>query len=255
MFGTNSFLAGYGAAADVRDFAGMRYVVCGAEKLQDDTRQLWADKFGVRVFEGYGATEASPVVAANSPNGNRRGTVGRLLPRMSAYLHAVEGITGGGRLVIRGPNIMRGYILPGSDGEIQSPETERGPGWYDTGDVVSIDADGYISILGRVKRFAKIGGEMISLAAVEDLALQAWPEAQHAAVAIAHETKGEQIVLVTSFAEAKRSDLLAAARAMQLSEMNVPRRFVCTPALPLLATGKVDYRSLDALVRQEFGID
>jgi acyl-[acyl-carrier-protein]-phospholipid O-acyltransferase/long-chain-fatty-acid--[acyl-carrier-protein] ligase len=255
MFGTNTFLAGYAASADPRDFARMRYVVCGAEKLQDDTRQRWADKFGVRVFEGYGATEASPVLAANSPNGNQPGTVGRLFPRIAAYLQPVEGIEGGGRLVVRGPNIMQGYILPGGDGAIQPPATERGAGWYDTGDVVSIGNDGFVRILGRVKRFAKIGGEMISLAGVEDLATQAWPNDQHAAVAIGHESKGEQIILVTSFVSANRADLLTAARSLGLSEINVPRRFVCTPCIPLLATGKVDYRALNDLVRREFELD
>ncbi len=252
MFGTNTFLAGYALSADPLDFVRMRYVICGAERLQEDTRLLWAEKFGVRVFEGYGATETSPVLAANSPNAYRPGTVGRLFPRLAAYLQAVEGIAEGGRLVVRGPNVMQGYILPGGDGAIQPPATERGEGWYDTGDVVSMDEDGFIRILGRVKRFAKIGGEMISLTGVEDLALRAWPEAQHAAVAIGHASKGEQIVLVTNYGPANRADMLAAARALGLGELNVPRRFVCTTAIPLLATGKVDYRALDALARREF---
>src|SRR5690606_12191471 len=146
----------------------------GAEKLTDDVRQLWHEKFGIRIFEGYGATEASPVIAVNHPRAHMSGTVGQLLVHIDHYLAPVSGIADGGELVVHGPNVMLGYLFHGSDGAILPPWTAaRGAGWYATGDIVTVDTNGYVSIRGRAKRFAKIGGEMVSLAAVEELAQNA----------------------------------------------------------------------------------
>jgi acyl-[acyl-carrier-protein]-phospholipid O-acyltransferase/long-chain-fatty-acid--[acyl-carrier-protein] ligase len=247
LFGTNTFLAGYARHAHPFDFFSMRYVVAGAEKLHDDTRTVWADKFGVRILEGYGATEASPVVAVNSLNGNKPGTVGELLTGMEYYLAPVAGIAEGGRLVIRGPNVMRGYLFHGNEGQLTPPATERGPGWYDTGDIVRIDADGFITILGRAKRFAKIGGEMVSLSAVEELAIATWPDIVHAAVALPDARKGEQIVLLTEQPGADRKALVETARRLGVSELAIPRVVQVVERVPLLGTGKLDYRAVSEL--------
>ncbi len=245
LFGTTTFLRGYGRNADAYDFHRMRYVIAGAEKLTDDVRQLWHEKFGIRIFEGYGATEASPVLAVNYPLANRPGTVGRLLTRMHWYLEPVPGIDEGGELVVSGPNVMLGYLFHGSDGEIIPPWTEsHGAGWYETGDIVTVDERGFVTIRGRAKRFAKIGGEMVSLAAVEELAQMLWPEGQHAAMALSDPRKGEQIVLVTDVADAERSHLVGAARDASASELLVPRRVIHFEQLPLLGSGKVDYTTL-----------
>ena len=140
--------------------------------MRDETHHLFNTKFGgVKLLEGYGATEAAPVVAVNHPDRNRPGTVGQLLPGMEARLEPVEGITEGGRLFLRGPNVMAGYMSPDDPTRIEPLDG----GWHDTGDIVDIDEEGYIAILGRVKRFAKIGGEMVSLSAVEGLARPSGP--------------------------------------------------------------------------------
>jgi len=248
LFATNTFLAGYGRYAHPYDFYSMRFVVAGAEALQEDTRRLWAEKFGIRVFEGYGATEASPVVSVNTPMHNKTGTVGRLLTGIEHYLEPVEGLAEGGRLVISGPNIMKGYLFHGAD-EIAPPWTRRrGAGWYDTGDVVSVDAGGFVRIIGRLKRFAKIGGEMVSLASVEELASRTWPDHVHAAIAANDPRKGEQIVLLTEQPVAERKALVEAARRHGYSELVVPRRVVTVNAVPVLGTGKVDYRAAGKLI-------
>lgn len=245
LFGTTTFLRGYARHAHPYDFRTLRFVIAGAEKLTEEVRALWADKFGIRIFEGYGATEASPVVAVNNPLANRRGTVGQLLTKMDYYLEPVEGIAEGGELVIRGPNVMRGYLFHGSDGEIIPPWTERrGAGWYDTGDIVSVDAERYVTIQGRAKRFAKIAGEMVSLAAVEELAQELWPDAQHAAIAVADARKGEQIVLFTEVEDAERGDLVGAVRKHAASELMIPRQVVYREVIPQLGSGKVDYLTL-----------
>jgi acyl-[acyl-carrier-protein]-phospholipid O-acyltransferase/long-chain-fatty-acid--[acyl-carrier-protein] ligase len=247
MFGTNTFLAGYARFAHPYDFYSVRYVFAGAEKLKDETRRTWTDKFGVQIFEGYGATETSPGISINTPIDSKPGTVGRLLPGIEYALDPVPGVAGG-RLSVRGPNVMLGYLKHDKPGVLQPPSTERGLGWYDTGDIVTIDADGFMTIQGRAKRFAKIGGEMVSLTAVEELATRAWPESQHACISLPDFQKGEQLILVTTRAEAQRAELSARARADGMSELHVPKRIVHVAAIPLLGSGKADYPAVHSLV-------
>ncbi|MGE0080277.1 MAG: AMP-binding protein [Thiohalomonadaceae bacterium] len=254
LFGTNTFLAGYARFAHPYDFYSVRYVFSGAEKLQEETRRVWAERFGVRIFEGYGATETSPALATNTPMENRPGTVGRLLPGIEARLDPVPGVSDGGKLSVRGPNVMLGYLLAERPGVLVPPQTEAGPGWYDTGDIVSIDEEGFIRIQGRAKRFAKIGGEMVSLAAAEELAAQTWPGRLHAVVAVPDAQKGEQLVLVTDQPGADRATLAAKARELGIGEINVPRRILSMKQLPVLGTGKIDYPGVQSLVRRELEI-
>ena len=241
LFGTNTFLKGYARNAHPYDFYSIRYVFAGAEKLQDDTRTMWAEKFGIRVFEGYGATETSPVLTMNTPMDFRRGTVGRFLPGVAWRLRPVTGVDEGGRLEVHGPNVMLGYLLAACPGELVPPRTEEGTGWYDMGDIVAVDDQGFVQILGRAKRFAKIGGEMVSLAAVEELAQSAWPKAEHAVVSLPDAQKGEQLVLLTTHTEAGRAELLAHAKTAGLSEIHVPKKILKLANLPLLGSGKIDY--------------
>ena len=248
LFGTNTFLSGYARFADAYDFYSVRYVFAGAEKLQDDVRRIWQDKFGVRIFEGYGATETSPVIAGNSPMANRSGTVGKLMPGMEYRLQKIAGLDEGQRLQVRGPNIMMGYLLSNNPGVLVPPTTELGDGWYDTGDIVNIDSEGFVKICGRAKRFAKIAGEMVSLTSVEVLACKTWPNALHAALAIADARKGEQIILLTTVAGAERSQLLAQAQADGVAEISVPRQVISITTMPVLGTGKIDYVSADKLL-------
>ena len=248
MFGTNTFLKGYARFAHPYDFYSLRYVFAGAEKLHDDTRAVWAERFGVRIFEGYGATETSPVLASNTAMDNKSGTVGRLLPGIEYKLLPAPGVEEGGRLVVKGANVMRGYLLHDKPGVIQAPVTEQGEGWYDTGDIVTIDADGFVKIIGRAKRFAKIGGEMISLTAVEEFISRVWQDKLHAVVSIPDEVKGEQLVLVTDDDLAERKELITAAREQGVGELNVPKKIIKLKEVPLLGTGKTDYPAVQALV-------
>jgi acyl-[acyl-carrier-protein]-phospholipid O-acyltransferase/long-chain-fatty-acid--[acyl-carrier-protein] ligase len=246
LLATDTFVNQYARAAQPDELSGLTFVVCGAEKVRDETHNLIAEKFGpIPLLEGYGATEASPVIAVNTPTDNRRGTVGGLLPGMETRLEPVEGIPGGGKLLVRGPNIMAGYLRP--DGGIDPPEG----GWHDTGDVVSITDDGWIKILGRVKRFAKVGGEMVSLTAAEDLASAVWPDCRHAVVSMPDPKKGERLVLVTDRRDAEVAPLLGHAQRIGAPELAVPRKIIRVPEIPVLGTGKTDYVALQRIVDAE----
>lgn len=238
LFATDTFLSGYARAADDGDMASLRFVVCGAERVKDETRQMMLSRFGTPIVEGYGATECAPVLAVNQPDHrNRPGTVGRFLPGVEWRLESVPGIEGGGRLHVKGVNIMSGYIRVDAPGEIQP----LAGGWHDTGDIVAIDQEGYVTIRGRLKRFAKIGGEMVSLALVEANASAVWPDAQHCAIAVSDPKKGEQIVLLTEQKDADRNALIAWGKANGVAELTLPRRVVVVDAIPVLGTGKTDY--------------
>ena len=250
LFGTNTFLSGYAKYGHPYDFHQMRYVVAGAERLNDDTRKIWSEKFGIRIFEGYGATEASPVIAVNTPMGNQPNTVGRLVTGMSHYIEKVEGISDGGRLVVRGPNIMLGYLFHGGDGKYYPPATEAGQGWYDTGDIVEINEEGFIKIVGRQKRFAKVAGEMVSLTQTEELARLAHPEKTHAAVALPDSRKGEQIILLSEAEEIERSSLVQQAKAAQTSELAIPKHVFKCEEIPLLGSGKINYPALKEMAEK-----
>ncbi|MBI1362632.1 MAG: AMP-binding protein [Proteobacteria bacterium] len=241
MFGTDTFLAGYAKYAHVYDFYRLRLVLAGAEKLKAATAKVWFERFGKRIFEGYGATETSPVLSFNTPLQNREGSVGRLLPSMEAKLEEIPGITDGARLHVRGPNVMKGYMFHDNPGVLVPPSSDFGDGWYDTGDIVAIDAEGFITIKGRAKRFAKIAGEMVPLNGVEDLANRVWNNAQNVVTAIPDDKKGEQLVLLTTENTPDRSDLLAKAKAEGMPELFVPRKIYTVDAIPLLGTGKTDY--------------
>ena len=247
MFGTDTFLSGYARFAHPYDFYSLRYLFAGAEKVKDETRRIWSERFGVRIFEGYGATETSPAISMNTPMHNRPGSVGRIFPGITWRLEPVPGIDGGGRLFVNGPNVMAGYLLIDNPGVLVPPQD----GWYDTGDIVEIDADGYVYIKGRAKRFAKVGGEMVSLSAVESLAAKLWPDRLHAVVNLPDPRKGEQLVLVTEQAGAERDALSTFARSEGMAEIGVPRTIIEVEKMPLLGSGKLDYQSIRGLAERE----
>ncbi len=248
LLATDTFINQYVRTASPGDFDSLVFVVCGAEKVREETHDLFEKQFkGVPVLEGYGATEAAPVVAVNQPHDNHRGTVGKLLPGVEYRLEPIKGISGGGRFYVRGPNIMVGYLKEDGSGEIEEPVG----GWHDTGDVVSVDDARFARILGRVKRFAKIGGEMISLTAVERMAEALWPDSRHAVVALPDPKKGERIVLFTDRRDADVASLAGWARSNGAPELAVPKRIVKVAEVPVLGTGKTDYVAIQRMAEAE----
>ncbi|WP_421693440.1 acyl-[ACP]--phospholipid O-acyltransferase [Aestuariivirga sp.] len=247
LFGTDTFLMGYARSAHPYDFFNVRLVVAGAERVKPETREAWMEKFGLRILEGYGATECAPVVAVNTPMHFRTGTVGRLLDQIQHRLEPVPGIDEGGRLFVKGPNIMLGYLRAENPGVIETPPD----GWYDTGDIVKIDEDGFVIILGRAKRFAKIAGEMVSLGLVEQKLGQAFPEGQHAVVAVPDLRKGEQLVMFTTDATLDAPKVAEAMKAQGATALIVPRTVIALEALPLLGSGKTDYQALNRLAQAQ----
>ncbi|SDY56680.1 acyl-[ACP]--phospholipid O-acyltransferase [Nitrosomonas sp. Nm33] len=251
LFGTDTFLAGYAHYANPYDFCSLRYVFAGAEKLRKSTRSTWLENFGIRILEGYGATETAPILSINTPMHHRPGSVGRLMPGVSYQLEKIPGIENGGKLLISGPNVMKGYYLIDSPGQVMPPVN----GWYDTGDIVEMDEEGYLFIKGRAKRFAKIGGEMVSLTAVEEYVHKLWPAYTHAVVQIPDAKKGEQLVLITTNPSANRNELIDYVQKQGIGELNIPKTILTVDEIPFLGTGKTDYVTLrDWTLKQTTGL-
>jgi acyl-[acyl-carrier-protein]-phospholipid O-acyltransferase/long-chain-fatty-acid--[acyl-carrier-protein] ligase len=249
LLGTNTFLNGYARKAHAYDFNSLRYLIAGAEKVQTATLDTWARKFGVRILEGYGATECSPLISLNTRMEPCIGSAGRLVPGLEHKLEPVEGVADGGRLFVRGPNVMQGYLNADANAKFRALG-----GWYDTGDIVAVDADGYLHIRGRMKRFAKVSGEMVSLTAVEDALAGAFPQfGLRCAVAVItrpDEDKGEKLIAVTNEPKLQLADLRAAIRAKGLSNLCAPREIRVVTSIPKLGTGKTDHRELEKMIAQ-----
>ena len=249
MFGTDAFLQGYAKQAHSADFGAMRMIFAGAEKVKEETRRTYADKFSSIIYEGYGATECAPVIAVNTPMYNKPGSVGRIVAGLEYRLEAVPGIEDGGRLFVKGPNVMLGYFRDTNPGVLEELEN----GEHDTGDIVECDAQGFVTIKGRAKRFAKVAGEMVALPVVDDLAAKAWPDFNHASVAIDHESKGQQILLVTENPDADKKTLSELAKRDGIAPIAVPSAFMYVEEIPLLGSGKVDFGALNDLVAEKYG--
>jgi acyl-[acyl-carrier-protein]-phospholipid O-acyltransferase/long-chain-fatty-acid--[acyl-carrier-protein] ligase len=236
IFGTDTFLNGYARTAHPYDFRSVRYCFAGAEPVKASTRETYMEKFGLRILEGYGVTETAPVISINTPMYNKSGTVGKIMPGMEYKLETVPGVDEGGRLYVRGPNVMAGYLRAENPGVLETlPD-----GWHDTGDIVTIDQDGFVAIRGRAKRFAKIAGEMVSLAAVEELAGELWPGELSAVASIPDAKKGEKLILFTEAEDATRPDFMKFAKSKKAMDLMIPAE-VRVGKVPLLGTGKVDF--------------
>lgn len=243
MFGTNTFLEKYAKFANPYDFYSLKFVAIGGEKLTDSNRTTWMHHFGVRIFEGYGATETSPIISFNSPMKNKDWSVGRPVPGMRCELQPIDGVKKGGRLFVSGDNVMLGYITEDNPGIIQPLQD----GKYDTGDIVEIDDDDYITILGRAKRFAKIGGEMVSMAMVESEVNRVWNGSINAVISVYSEKKGEKLIILTNRINPQVSEVIAFFRREGLAEISTPREARYVEDIPLLGNGKIDYVELEKI--------
>ena len=254
MFSTDTFFRGYGRIAHPFDFHNVRFMYGGAEAIKPDTRNMWMERLGVKLMEGYGTTECSPLVCANNSIFNRFGSIGKIMPAMEYKIEPVPGIEKGGELVVRGPNVMLGYIMPDNPGVLVPLKD----GWYHTGDVVDIDEIGFVYIKDRIKRFAKIGGEMVSLNAVCEMVCNAYAgdgEYQYGVVATPHESKGEQIVLATNNPNVTQEKLHNYIKQNGMSELYLPRVVLYMEKLPVFGTGKMDNVTLKRLVMEELDND
>ncbi len=248
MFGTNTFLNGYARRANPYDFNSVKFLVSGAEKVQEATANTWARKFGVRLLEGYGATECSPAICLNSRLELKFGSVGRFLPGIEWRLEPIEGVAEGGRLLVRGPNIMRGYLNADANARFQSLG-----GWYDTGDIVRVDEEGFVFVLGRLKRFAKVSGEMVSLTAVEEALAGGFPQYGNrfevAVVSLPDEDKGEMLIAVSNDSRLSLDQIRSVIKGRGMTNLCVPRELRHLREIPKLGTGKVNHRELQEWVR------
>jgi acyl-[acyl-carrier-protein]-phospholipid O-acyltransferase/long-chain-fatty-acid--[acyl-carrier-protein] ligase len=237
---TNTFFDQYAKYAEPDDFASLKYVIAGGEKLKEDVFETYKKKFSIEILQGYGATETSPIIALNTPTYNKFGSVGKILPLMDAKIEKVEGITEGGNLLVKGPNVMKGYMIH-NEGFIPSSE------WYNTGDIAKIDEEGYLHILSRLKRFSKIAGEMVSLNGVEDLAFQCFGDSNFYAVSVQDKRKGEKIILYTTVQNVDSKELRKFIKSKKVSSLYIPSQVHTIDSVPLLGSGKADYRKLEEM--------
>lgn len=248
LFGTDTFFSGYARKADPFDFYSVRAMVSGAERLRPETREVYAEKFHTPIFEGYGVTETAPVLSVNIPTAFKNGSVGQFVPGVEYRLEDVPGIDCGGRLFVKGPNIMKGYLMPDNPGVLLPPEG----GWHDTGDIVEVDEEGYVWIKGRAKRFAKIGGEMVSLTAVETYINEASPDGHHVVVSVPDDRKGERLVLVTDDNSLSRNTITIAAKEHKVADIMIPKTIILVEAIPVLGTGKTNYPEVQVIAEHHF---
>ena len=247
MVGTPSFFWGYLKKSEPGDFASLRIMVAGADKCPDALRDGYKKKHNVTLMEGYGATETSPVVSVNSLEFNRPGSIGKVIPNVQVRIEHLESgeecKTGEvGKILVKGDLVMKGYL-----GESEMTAEAIVDGWYNTGDMGYLDKDEYLWHSGRFKRFVKIGGEMVSLVKVENVMEQFLPEGVSCCIVeIPDEIKGATIVAAVT----KEINKIAILRkmGMELPNIAMPRQFFVIDELPMMSTGKIDFRSVSELV-------
>jgi len=249
MVGTPSFFWGYLQKSDPGDFKTLRHMVAGADKCPDTLRDGYMKKHGVTLLEGYGATETSPVISVNSQEYNRPGSTGKVIPNVQVRIENFEtgeecSIRETGKILVKGDSVMKGYY---DDPELTAEVLVDG--WYNTGDMGFFDEDGYLWHAGRFKRFAKVGGEMISLVKVENTLEKYLPTGVACCVVeVLDEKKGSYIVATVSM-EVNKTEIL---RKMldELPIIALPRQFIVIKELPMMSTGKIDFRSVTKMVQE-----
>ncbi|TKB08380.1 AMP-binding protein [Desulforhopalus sp. IMCC35007] len=250
LVGTPSFFWGYLRKSEPGDFNSLRIALTGADKCPDALRDGFKNKHNITVYEGYGATECSPVISTNTPEFNRPGSVGKPIPglevRIEHYETGKECAPGeDGRILVKGDSVMKGYF-----NDFEQTSLHIRSGWYDTGDMGNIDPDGYLWHVGRLKRFVKIGGEMVSLVKIEDVLEKYLPEESHCCVVeIPDSKKGARIVAVVT-TPLDEKDILK-KMAQHLAPISLPKIFLVWESLPKMGSGKIDFRTISELARQQ----
>jgi len=243
MVGTPSFFWGYLQKSEPGDYKSLRLMVAGADKCPDALRDGFLKKHGATLLEGYGATETSPVISVNSQKFNRPGSTGKVIPNVQVRIENLE--TGEecatrqvGKILVKGDSVMKGYY---DDPELTAEVLVDG--WYNTGDMGFLDEDGFLWHAGRFKRFAKIGGEMISLVKVENILEKYLPQGVSCCVVeVSDRKKGSEIVATVS----REVNKTAILRKMlnELPVIALPRQFIVIEELPMMSTGKIDLKNI-----------
>lgn len=250
IVGTPAFFWGYLRKSEDGDFASLRIAMTGADKCPDALREGFKTRHNLTLYEGYGATECSPVISVNTPEFNRPGSVGKPIPGLSVrienYQSGQECALGeDGRILVKGDSVMKGYF---NDFEQTSLHIRNG--WYDTGDMGNLDQDGYLWHVGRLKRFVKIGGEMVSLVKIEDVLEKYLPEDGHCCVVeIPDAIKGAKIVAVVTTPLDEKVTLKEMAK--HLPAISLPKIFLVWENLPKMGSGKIDFRSISEMAREQ----
>ncbi|MCI0512203.1 AMP-binding protein [candidate division KSB1 bacterium] len=241
MVGTPAFFHGYLRKSEPGDFASIRVAIAGADKVPDSLREGFLKKHNLELCEGYGATETSPVVSVNLPGANRPGSIGKILPSVKVKIvHHETGqeqpVGQEGKILVKGELIMKGYF-----DDLEETSLHIRDGWYDTGDMGVLDEDGYLWHRGRLKRFVKIGGEMVSLVRVEKTLEKYLPEgALCCVVEVPDAIKGAKIVAVTTLPIDEKK--IMKKMAEELPPIALPKKYVVMEDIPKLGSGKVDFR-------------
>ncbi|HSQ34505.1 MAG TPA: AMP-binding protein [Candidatus Binatia bacterium] len=254
MVGTPSFFSGYLRQSEAGDFVSLRVAVAGADKTPDSLRAGFIKKHGLELCEGYGTTETSPVVSTNLPNANKPGSIGKVLP--SVRVKIVDITTGAtlppgneGKILVKGDLVMKGYF-----DDIEETSLRIKDGWYETGDMGLMDEEGYLWHRGRLKRFVKIGGEMVSLVHVESVLLGLLPDgADCCVVEVPDSLKGARIV--AALTQAVNEKKILKAMAEQLPNLALPKQFVILEDFPKMGSGKIDFRTITEMVRQRLQVN
>jgi len=249
LVGTPAFYWGYLRRSEKGDFDSLRIALVGADKCPESLRESYQEKHNQPLYEGYGATECSPIISSNIPENNRPGSVGRPIPGVQVRIENYEtgeecGPGEDGRILVKGDNVMMGYY-----DDFEQTSLHMRQGWYDTGDMGNIDEQGYLWHVGRVKRFVKIGGEMVSLVKTESVLEKILPEdVQCCVVEIPDSTKGAKIIAVTTEEIDKKPIIKQLAE--QLPQIALPKQFMVIEDLPKMGSGKIDFRSITEMVKE-----
>jgi acyl-[acyl-carrier-protein]-phospholipid O-acyltransferase/long-chain-fatty-acid--[acyl-carrier-protein] ligase len=258
LISTPTFYAGYQRRCSKEEFASLRYLIAGAEKLREPIAKGYEEKFGLTILEGYGCTELAPVVSVNVPDvldgkekqvGHKPGTVGHPIPGVAVKI--VDPDTGRpmapgeeGLLLVKGPNLMLGYL-----GQQQLTDQSLRHGWYVTGDIAAVDEDGFIKITDRISRFSKIGGEMVPHGKIEEIINAALGSAAAVVTALPDEQRGEKLIAFYAQNGMSKEELWEKLNQSDLPKLWIPRRenLHAIDSLPLLGSGKVDLKTIKAM--------